>query len=209
MPIVCCYTARKRFTSAKRSHPTKCWWCSGWAGSTSSLSRWVNSCRSRSDVATIGIPALRASAFAYWDFPTPGGPSSNKPFSMAAQSSRPRRYAARSEARFKPHSLAAPHPESSSSAGQPKNLKPNRKRKLVDAMRSEWDVSIRRTCRVFEVDTSTHHYKSRRSGQAVLEERIKEICRTPIRYGYRRIHVLLRREGWRHGQTRPDASIAS
>jgi putative transposase len=81
-------------------------------------------------------------------------------------------------------------------------VKPGRKRKLVDAMRGEWDVSIRRTCRVFEVDTSTYHYKSRRSGQAALEERIKEICRTRIRYGYRRIHVLLRREGWRHGQNK-------
>ena len=81
-------------------------------------------------------------------------------------------------------------------------MKPGRKRKLVDAMRGEWDVSIRRTCRVFEVDTSTYHYKSRRPGQAALEERIKEICRTRIRYGYRRIHVLLRREGWRHGQNK-------
>jgi putative transposase len=75
-------------------------------------------------------------------------------------------------------------------------LKPARKRKLVDAVRSEWDVSIRRACRVFLFDTSTYHYKSRRSGQAELEHRIKEICQTRVRYGYRRVHVLLRREGW-------------
>ena len=43
---------------------------------------------------------------------------------------------------------------------------------------------------------STYHYKSRRPGQAALEERIKEICQTRVRYGYRRVHVLLRREGW-------------
>jgi putative transposase len=79
-------------------------------------------------------------------------------------------------------------------------LKPVRKRKLIDAMRGEWDVSIRRACGVFEMDTSTYHYKSRRPGQAALEQRIKEICQTRVRYGYRRIHVLLRREGWRHGQ---------
>ena len=30
-----------------------------------------------------------------------------------------------------------------------------------------------------------------------LEQRIKEICQTRVRYGYRRVHVLLRREGWR------------
>ncbi len=32
--------------------------------------------------------------------------------------------------------------------------------------------------------------------QAGLELRIREICETSVRYGYRRIHVLLRREGW-------------
>src|SRR5215204_3661814 len=57
-------------------------------------------------------------------------------------------------------------------------------------------------CRVFEVDTSTYHYKSRRPGQAHLEQRIREICQTRVRYGYRRIHVLLRREGCCHGQNR-------
>ena len=63
-------------------------------------------------------------------------------------------------------------------------------------MRSEWDVSIRRACRVLEVDTSTYHYKSRRREQAGVEARIREICQTRVRYGYRRVHVLLRREGW-------------
>ena len=75
-------------------------------------------------------------------------------------------------------------------------MRPVRKRKLVDAVCGEWDVSIRRACRVLEVDTSTYHYKSRRPGQAGLEQRIKEICQTRVRYGYRRVHVLLRREGW-------------
>jgi len=81
-------------------------------------------------------------------------------------------------------------------------VKPVRKRKLVDAVRSDWGVSIRRACRVLLVDTSTYHYKSRRHGQAPLEQRIKEICQTRVRYGYRRVHVLLRREGWCHGQNK-------
>lgn len=63
-------------------------------------------------------------------------------------------------------------------------------------MRGEWGVSIRQACRVLEVDTSTYHYRSRRPGQAVLESRIKEICQTRVRYGYRRVHVLRRRDGW-------------
>jgi hypothetical protein len=37
---------------------------------------------------------------------------------------------------------------------------------------------------------------SSRAGQAGLEQRIKEICQTRVRYVYRRVHVLLRRRGW-------------
>jgi putative transposase len=67
---------------------------------------------------------------------------------------------------------------------------------MVDHVRAAWRVSIRRACRAVPVDRSTYHYRSRRAGQAPLSKRIKEIAQTRVRYGYRRIHVLLRREGW-------------
>ena len=83
-------------------------------------------------------------------------------------------------------------------------MTPGRKRKLVDEVRSERQVSIRKACAALEVDRSTYHYRSRRSGQATLEHRIKEICHVRVRYGYRRVHILLRREGWtiNHKKTR-------
>jgi hypothetical protein len=59
-----------------------------------------------------------------------------------------------------------------------------------------WGISIRRACEALRFDPSSYHYKSRRTGQAALELRIREICETRVRYGYRRVHVLLRREGW-------------
>lgn len=59
----------------------------------------------------------------------------------------------------------------------------------------DWGRSIRRACKAPKFDTSTYHYKSRRTGQAALERRIKETCDTRVRYGYRRVQVLLRREG--------------
>jgi putative transposase len=31
---------------------------------------------------------------------------------------------------------------------------------------------------------------------AALKHRIKDICETRVRYGYRRVHVLLQRDGW-------------
>ena len=61
----------------------------------------------------------------------------------------------------------------------------------------DWGVSIRRACKVLRFDTSTYHYKSRRTGQAPLERRIKEMCETRVGYGYRRVHVQLRRNGWK------------
>lgn len=44
--------------------------------------------------------------------------------------------------------------------------------------------------------TPPFHYKSRRTDQAAVERRIMAIAETRVRYGYRRVHVLLRREGW-------------
>ncbi len=75
-------------------------------------------------------------------------------------------------------------------------LRPGRKRELVDGCRGDWGVSIRRACRVLEMDTSSYHYRSCRPDQAGFETRIKAMCQTRVRYGYRRIHVLLQREGW-------------
>ena len=60
-------------------------------------------------------------------------------------------------------------------------------------MRSDWAISIRRACAAILLDPKTYRYKLRRPGQAALEQRIREICQTRVRFGYRRVHVLLRR----------------
>ena len=67
---------------------------------------------------------------------------------------------------------------------------------MVDDLRAIWGLSIRRGCKALPVDRSTYHYRAKRHGQAALSKRIKEIAETRVRYGYRRIHVLLGREGW-------------
>jgi putative transposase len=73
---------------------------------------------------------------------------------------------------------------------------------MVDLVRDVWRVSIRRACQALPVDRSTYHYRSKRTGQAPLLKRIREIAETRVRYGYRRIHVLLKREGWRVNEKR-------
>ena len=75
-------------------------------------------------------------------------------------------------------------------------MKPARQREMVDHVRTAWQVGIRRACRALPVERSSYHYRSRRAGQAPLSKRIKEIAETRVRYGYRRSHVLLCREGW-------------
>jgi putative transposase len=60
----------------------------------------------------------------------------------------------------------------------------------------EWAVSIRRACADLPFDRSTYHYQSRRPEQAGLNERIRDICQTRVRYGYRCVHVLLECEDW-------------
>ena len=57
-------------------------------------------------------------------------------------------------------------------------------------------MSERRACGAFPINRSTQRYQSRRLDQAGLKMKIKELAATRVRYGYRRIHVLLRREGW-------------
>jgi putative transposase len=67
---------------------------------------------------------------------------------------------------------------------------------MIDFLRDGFRVSIRRACRAAPACRATYHYRSRRPEQALLRKRIREIAETRMRYGYRRITVLLRREGW-------------
>ncbi|TFB09410.1 hypothetical protein E3V36_06840 [Candidatus Marinimicrobia bacterium MT.SAG.2] len=43
---------------------------------------------------------------------------------------------------------------------------------------------------------STYHYKSRLGRQELLRMRLKDLAYSRVSYGYRRLHILLRREGW-------------
>jgi hypothetical protein len=74
-------------------------------------------------------------------------------------------------------------------------MKPGRRRQAVDDLRGAWRVSIRRACAVLMVERSSYHYRGRRPDRAALRTRIKEIAETRVRYGYRRVHALLQREG--------------
>jgi putative transposase len=76
-------------------------------------------------------------------------------------------------------------------------VKPAQKRELVRFLQVGFGVSERRACRVIPIHRSTQRYRSRRADQAALRVRLRDLAATRVRYGYRRLHVLLQREGWR------------
>ena len=55
--------------------------------------------------------------------------------------------------------------------------------------------SQRNALRLVKMSASTYLYKPVKKDESALKMRIKEITDTRVHYGYRRVHVLLRREG--------------
>ena len=56
-------------------------------------------------------------------------------------------------------------------------------------------MSERRACGLVGMQRSTLRYESRRSDDSELRERLRELATERVRFGYRRLCVLLRREG--------------
>jgi putative transposase len=66
----------------------------------------------------------------------------------------------------------------------------------VAFLRVGFALSERRACRVLGLSRSVQRYRSVKDEQAGLRLRLRDLAATRVRYGYRRLHVLLRREGW-------------
>ena len=77
-----------------------------------------------------------------------------------------------------------------------KALKPSRRRLLIDELRDRYRASLTQTCALFKMSRSLYRYQSVRQEASALVMRIKEIANTRVHYGYRRVHVMLKREGW-------------
>jgi putative transposase len=68
---------------------------------------------------------------------------------------------------------------------------------MVRDLEGSYQISERRACEVILVGRSTQRYRGIPDGQGALTMRIREIAAVRVRYGYKRIHILLQREGWR------------
>ena len=76
-----------------------------------------------------------------------------------------------------------------------KVVTPDAKLKAVELACKEHGVSQRRACTILKVDRSSVRYKSVRSDDAYLRKVIKKVANERRRFGYRRIHVMLERQG--------------
>ena len=82
-----------------------------------------------------------------------------------------------------------------------KILRPERRRELVRYLEWTYRVSERRGSAALRFDSSSQRYRAIRNEQEALRGRIRELAAARVRYGYFRIYILLRREGWRRSIT--------
>lgn len=73
---------------------------------------------------------------------------------------------------------------------------------MVTELRKDYRVSQRKACGVLMMARSTFRYVAHKREDRPVRERIRSIAASKVRYGFWRIHVLLRREGWRDNHKR-------
>jgi putative transposase len=72
---------------------------------------------------------------------------------------------------------------------------PKQRRAAVTHLVGSFPTSERRACRVIGLARSRWQHVSRRPSDGVLRARLRELAMLRPRWGYQRLHVLLRREG--------------
>jgi len=71
---------------------------------------------------------------------------------------------------------------------------------VVTYLQTSYHVSERRACRTVRCARAMYRYRSHRNPRTALRQRIRELALARVRYGYRKIRVLLNREGWAVGK---------
>lgn len=76
------------------------------------------------------------------------------------------------------------------------------KRDAVAHLKTRFGISERRACRIAGADRKMVRYQSKRAPDTELRGRLRELANERRRFGYRRLFVLLRREGESSGINR-------
>lgn len=82
--------------------------------------------------------------------------------------------------------------------GSPKKrIQPARKKEIAIELQEELNLSERRVCRLLDINRTFKRYRSSKVEQdAAITIRLSELATQHRRYGYKRLHILLRREGF-------------
>jgi putative transposase len=72
---------------------------------------------------------------------------------------------------------------------------PAARRETVAHLRIAFEVSERRACSTLGADRTSVRYRSRRPSDALARTRLRALAAVRRRFGYRRLHILLAREG--------------
>jgi putative transposase len=75
-------------------------------------------------------------------------------------------------------------------------VRPRLRRELAEWVQAAHQLSQRRVAGLILVHRATLRYEHHRDPQEALRVRLRELAGSRVRYGYRRLTVLLRREGW-------------
>jgi len=85
---------------------------------------------------------------------------------------------------------------------------PAAKRKAVAHLVDVYGMSERRACKAIGCCRMTMRYQTTRADDAGLRQRMKAIAQERRRFGYRRLHVLLKREGYAINRKRSSEALA-
>jgi putative transposase len=75
-------------------------------------------------------------------------------------------------------------------------VSPQAEREAVRVVREEGKLSERRACGLMGMNRSSWRYRQKEREDAALRSRLRELAGERPRFGYRRLHRMLRREKW-------------
>ncbi len=77
--------------------------------------------------------------------------------------------------------------------------RPALKREAVDYIIDHYGLNLARACRLIKQVRSTQYLASKKDPKLALRQRLRELAQVRVRWGYRQLHVLFKREGFQLG----------
>jgi putative transposase len=78
----------------------------------------------------------------------------------------------------------------------------DRRKELALWAQQCYEMSVRRSCDLMRLRRASWYYISQARDSKAVRARMRELAMLRPRFGYERLHILLRREGWRDSRNR-------